>query len=241
MVRTAINLWSLRNYDEPLPEIVAECADAGYDGVQFSGGLRGAPVTDLAATLDRVGLEATPAHVGIDDLESAFEATVETYTALGCEGFVVPYLDGSHFADPEAVDATAGRLEAVADRLAGRDLGFHYHNHDAEFTPLESGVAFDRLLDLTDFDIELDVGWVAAAGGDPLDYLDRVAGRAPVIHMRDVDAEGGDAELGEGVVDMEACAAAAREGGAEWFVYERVAPADFPASIQHGAEFLGAL
>jgi len=37
-----------------------------------------------------------------------------------------------------------------------------------------------------------------------------------------VTADGADAELGEGSVDMDACAAAAGEAGAEWLVYERV-------------------
>ncbi|PSP71903.1 sugar phosphate isomerase/epimerase, partial [Halobacteriales archaeon QH_6_68_27] len=37
MVRTAINLYSVRELDLPMPEILDRVAAAGYDGVQFSG------------------------------------------------------------------------------------------------------------------------------------------------------------------------------------------------------------
>lgn len=241
-MNTAINLWSVRNFDEPFPEIVERVADAGYDGVQFSGGLRGASVEDLVATLDAVDLETVPAHVGVDALETALDATVETYAALGCDSLVVPYLDAENFADRAAVDATAERLDGLADRLGERGLGLHYHNHDAEFRPVGDGVAFDRLVEATTgVDFEVDVGWVLAAGHDPVARLRQVDGRCSLVHMRDVTADGEDAELGDGAVDLAACAAAARDAGAGWLVYERVDPEDHAASIEHGARFLGDL
>jgi len=63
----------------------------------------------------------------------------------------------------------------------------------------------------------------------------------PLIHMKDMTADGEFAEIGEGVVDMAGCAAAAADAGGEWLIYEHDEPADPAASIDAGAEFLESL
>jgi sugar phosphate isomerase/epimerase len=239
-MQTAINLWSLRNVEATLPELIARVGEAGYDGVQISGGLRDAAPEDARRACEDAGLAPLPAHVGSEDLGDGFDATVETYRTVGCPGLVLPYLPPERFASESAAVETAADLADLADRLAGAGLKFHYHNHDAEFQDVGDGPAFDVLLDRTDVAIELDVGWVRAAGYDPVAYLERLDGRVDVVHMRDVDADGEDCVLGEGVVDMPACADAARAAGAEWFVHERVDP-EYPASVDHGAAFLADL
>lgn len=242
MVRTAINLYTIRDYGESIDELLPRIADAGYDGVQFSGGLRGAAADRVRELLDATGLDAAPAHVGIERLEDDTADVVETYRTVGTDSLVVPYLDGSHFESRGAISATADRLAARRDRLAAEGLGLQYHNHDAEFTTVDGEPAFDRFLAETErLPIELDVGWVAAAGHAPVAYLERLDGRCDAVHFRDVDADGEDAELGDGIVDLDACSRAARESGAEWFIYERVDPESAPESIRHGASVLDGL
>ena len=91
----------------------------------------------------------------------------------------------------------------------------------------------------TDFGIELDVGWAAAGGGDPAAILAELGSRGSVVHFKDVDVETRTpVEIGEGDVDMQACADAARAADADWFIYEHDYPEDPVASIDHGAEFL---
>ncbi len=48
-------------------------------------------------------------------------------------------------------------------------------------------------------------------------------------------------EIGEGDVDMQACADAAREADVEWLIYEHDMPDDPAASIETGAAFLESL
>ena len=239
MTRTAINLYTIRNYDEPVDELLSRIADAGYDGVQFSGGLRDATADRVRELLDATELDTAPAHVGINRIEDDTADVVETYRTVGADSLVVPYLDGSQFESREAVSATADRLMACHDRLAAEGLGLQYHNHDAEFGSCDGDLAFDILLaETAGLSVELDIGWVAAAGHDPVAYLERLDDRCDAVHFRDVDADGEDAELGDGVVDLDACARAARDSGAEWFIYERVDPESAPESIRHGASVL---
>ncbi|WP_408957573.1 sugar phosphate isomerase/epimerase family protein [Natrinema sp. 74] len=243
MVNTAIQLYTLRDLEGDLPTLLRRVGETDFDGVEFAGFGETSP-REAAEVLDEAGLKAAAAHVGIDALEDDPDAARETCAALGCARVVVPYLDESHFASAAAVRETAGRLSELADRLAERGLELGYHNHDHELVALEGDdrSAFELLLDETDDSllIELDAGWAAAAGHDPTSLLDRLAGRTPLVHVKDV-ADGRPVELGDGEVDIDACAAAARSAGAEWLIYEHDEPADPAASLERGATTLSDL
>ncbi|WP_339103487.1 sugar phosphate isomerase/epimerase [Haloterrigena salinisoli] len=240
MVRTGIQLYTLRGLEDELPTLLRRVAETEFDGVELAGFGETAP-REVAAVLEDVDLEVAGAHVGIDALEDDLDGVAETCAALDCDRVVVPYLGDGHFESAAAVRETAARLSELADRLAERGLALGYHNHDHEFVPLEGDdrSAFDLLIDETDASllIELDVGWAAAAGRDPTALLERLEGRAPLVHLKDV-AEGRPVELGDGEVDVDACAAAARDAGAEWLLYEHDEPSDPAASLARGARTL---
>lgn len=243
MVRTAIQLYTLRDLQGGLPTILRRVGETDFDGVEFAGFGETSP-HEAACVLEEVGLDATSAHVGIEALEDDPGDVCDTCTALGCERVVVPYLDESHFETAAAVRETATRLTDLAVRLAERGLALGYHNHDHEFVDLadDDRTAFELLIDETDDSllIELDVGWAAAAGHDPLALLERLGGRVPLVHIKDV-ADGRPVELGDGEVDVDACAAAARDAGAEWLIYEHDEPIDPAASLERGAQTLSSL
>ncbi|WP_276256287.1 sugar phosphate isomerase/epimerase family protein [Halomontanus rarus] len=246
MAKTAINLYSVRDLDEPMLEILDRVADAGYDGVQFSGGLRDASPEEIVDKLEETGLEVTGTHVGIDALEDELEETYELYgETLDSPSAVVPYIDAEHFESAEAVEATADRVAAVAADAADYDWPVHYHNHAHEFVEIGDGeTAFERFADLAeDVGLELDVGWALVGGHDPVALIERYGDRIDLLHMKDMvtDEERGFREIGEGDVDMQACADAARDADVDWLIYEHDMPDDPAASIDTGAEFLGSL
>ena len=246
MVKTAINLYSVRALEEPVLDTLDRVADAGYDGVQLSGGLGAlgdAGAEAVAARLDEHGLEPTPPHVGMDELTDEVDAVYEAFgETLGCDGAVIPHVDHEHFADAGAVDAFAADVNEVAVALDGRGWDLHYHNHDFEFTDLGEETAYDRFCAGTGAQLELDVGWAQVGGEDPADLLRRLDDRLDVVHMKDMHVDEREfAEIGEGDVDMQACADAARDVDAEWLVYEHDDPEDPAASIETGAAFLDSL
>jgi sugar phosphate isomerase/epimerase len=247
MTRTAINLYSVRELDEPMEKILDRVAAAGYDGVQFSGGFRDATPAEAAAKLDEHGLDPAPAHVGAETLEDDLDATLEAYRdTVGCGGAVVPHLGEQHFESASAVDETATRLSELAGTLAEADWSLSYHNHDHEFVDLDGEQALERLLAASEgVDLELDVGWAQVGGVDPVEFVEAHGDRIDILHMKDMDVEAGPRgdyrEIGEGDVDMAACAAAGADAGVEWLVYEHDKPEDPAASIDAGAAFLNAL
>lgn len=242
-MKTAVQLYSLRNLDRSIPDLLDLVAETPLSGVEFAG------IDDrdaVVAALDRTGLAAPAAHVPIDVLENDPSSTAETYRGLGCETLVVPYLDGSHFAERETIERTADRLSTLATDLEEHGLDLAYHNHDHEFAaigaaPAGADDAFAALVPALDgCGIELDLGWVTAAGHDPVDTLERYADRIDLVHLKDVDGDEPCA-LGEGDVPLEDCVEAAHEANVEWLIYEHDDPADPEATLRRDAEAMTAL
>jgi sugar phosphate isomerase/epimerase len=234
-VNVAINLYTVRDLDEPLHEILDRVASAGYDGVEFAG-LDADPGT-TRDRLDDLGLSVAGAHVPYEELETEFEACVDRYRTLGCERIVVPYLDESAFASLEAVDGTARRLDALGARLTERGFELHYHNHDHEFAPLEGATGFEAFADRSAVGLELDLGWIEAAGADPPELLERYADRVSLVHCKDTRS-GTPVELGEGDLAIEESLSAARRADVEWLIYEHDVPTDPDAAIEAGSRVL---
>jgi sugar phosphate isomerase/epimerase len=238
-MRSAIQLYSLRSLDEPLPSVLDRVGATAFDGVEFAD-LGDAAPDAIAKALDEANLAAAAAHVPFDELDGDLDDVADRYRSLGCETLVVPYLDDDHFRDEAAVAETAAALEDLAKGLSVVGLSLCYHNHDHELVDAGGKTALERLIEGTDeVKFELDAGWVAAAGYDPVDFLERYGDRIPLVHVKDVAAEtGAPVELGEGDLDARAVVEAAHEAGVEWLVYEHDEPEDALASLEHGAERL---
>jgi sugar phosphate isomerase/epimerase len=67
----------------------------------------------------------------------------------------------------------------------------------------------------------LDCGWAHKVGLDPLAVAKEFAGRLPLLHIKDVDANGDWAEVGQGAIDYRPLVDAASDLGAEWLIVEQ--------------------
>lgn len=243
MVQTAIQLYTLRDLDEPVSALVARTAETTFDGVQFAG-LGDESPADVASALDDHGLAGAGAHVDIDAVEDDPAGVAETYAELGVDTLVVPYLPRDCFESESAAADTADRLTDLAGELADHGATLAYHNHDHEFVDVGDRTGLEAVVERSsDVAFELDLGWALAGGVDPAAFLRRHADRVPFVHAKDVapapDREGwASVELGTGELDLPACIAAARDADVAWVVYEHDEPADPEASLAHGARKL---
>lgn len=239
MARSAVQLYSLREVEESLPELIVRAGNAGYEGVEYATRVSDAEPEAVRSALAEAGVISVAAHVSIDVLEDDLEATVEFYRSLGCDRLVVPWLDPEHFESAAAVEAAADRLLALAERVADQGARLYYHNHVHEFVEVDGQPAFELFAEATDesLGLELDLGW-AAAGADPVSLLDRWGERASLVHVSDADKEGSPTEVGDGVLDIADCATAVRDSEVEWAIYEHDEPTDPLESLAHGAEVL---
>lgn len=159
--------------------------------------LFGLPANELKRALDSAGIRVPMSHVGGALTNTA--AIGDIAHALDIEMLVVALpneFSGQRDGRFTMVPAESrAQLDGLAEKLnrAGREyraqgLAFGYHNHYVEFTPVDGVVPYDYLMSNTDpnlVQIELDLGWLAFAGVDPVAYLERYAGRVIACHLKD--------------------------------------------------------
>lgn len=249
MLRTAIQLHTLRGIDEPLPDLLSRVGETTFDGVELYDGQFDA-LTDetvLARTkqaLADADLEVVGAHVSVERLESEPETLVDVCRTLDCSRVVVPTYDAEAFADRDGVRAAADRLADLATSVDGFTL--LYHNHAFEFGDLNGEIAFEAFADAAGdrFGFEPDTGLATYAGYSPSELLDVTAGRAPLVHLTNTDPtrpEAHHVDPTEGIVDLEAAASAAIESGAEWLVCENGSTSDPHTTLERGSEVFASL
>lgn len=95
-------------------------------------------------------------------------------------------------AGPDHWKRTAQILNERAAALRPFGIRLGYHNHNMEFQPLAGDqTGWDILMREVDpalVNFELDLGWVSAAGRDPVTELVRLKGRVAAVHVKDVKA-----------------------------------------------------
>ena len=135
--------------------------------------------------------------------------------------------------------AYAEELNRLAEPFRGTGILLQYHNHSQEFRnfpELNGKSGLQILIENTDPELmafELDVFWASAAGCDPVEWIEKLRGRIPVIHYKDhaIDCASevvslGEvprmfAEIGQGNLNWKAITAAARDAGVEWYNIEQ--------------------
>jgi sugar phosphate isomerase/epimerase len=149
------------------------------------------------------------------------------------------------------LDSLADKLNRVGREYRARGLTFGYHNHQIEFVPVEGVVPYDYLVSRTDPELvklELDLGWLALAGHDPLAYLRRHAGRVIGCHLKDyAPAVATDipqrklVEPGAGTIDFAAVLTAMRDTNVPHGFIEIDVSDDPLGAVERGRRYLGSL
>lgn len=87
---------------------------------------------------------------------------------------------------------TAAFLNRCGAELNREGIRLSYHNHNFEFARIPTAsdrTGWDVLIDETDpatVGFEMDIGWVVAAGLDPVGLLKKCSGRVGMLHLKDV-------------------------------------------------------
>jgi sugar phosphate isomerase/epimerase len=236
-------------------------ARIGYRSVETVG-LMKRTASELRAALDRAGLSCLSAHVplqadgsGGPSLAGEVGPLAADMHRIGVEYVVVPMFalpdhigrprngeDGQHFLSRAAGEMTADDWRRTAAQLNGKaaalkreGLKLAYHNHNAEFTKQGAGTAYDLLLANTDPDLvwfEMDVGWVAAAGVNPLPLLRAHRHRFRLMHVKDIKASTvpnngfrmDPADVGSGILDWKSILSAGYDAGVRDYYVEQEPP-----------------
>ncbi len=214
---------------------MARLAEMGYEGVELGGGaleLAGVEGEEFRIRLAALGMQAISRGSQKYRIAGKEAEVLDEARAMGCDYLCFswgPCESREQLLEDAALYTRLGR------RCRELGLQMTYHNHNHEFQTFDGETGFDILMNATDPDLlkaHMDIGWAAYAGMDPAALIRRYAGRCPVLHVRDArslesEATGNDerkrvawTEIGEGVLDLAAAVAAAKESGVRWLTVE---------------------
>jgi sugar phosphate isomerase/epimerase len=222
--KVALMLYTVRDEcARDLEGVLRKAAGIGYDGVELFD-LHGHDPALVRGWLDELGLVAVGRHAGLDALEHDLPALAAEVGVLGTDRIALSWIDPPN--DLAEARAAVARIAAIAPRAQELGLRFGFHNHWGELAPLEDGVTTLDLLAALPPELlwfELDLGWAWEAGVDPVALLERMEGRCPLVHVKDLRSRGSreHCPVGDGAVGYDRVLPAAVRVGVEWLIVEQ--------------------
>ena len=238
--RIGVQLYTVRAaLAKDVEGTVAAIAKAGITELEFFN-MFGKPVAFWTSLMARHGLTAPASHEGLPATDDGWAPIFDRAHGMGHRWVIVPWVGDDYRGSRAAWQRLAARLTTGAERAKAAGLGFGYHNHDFEFTPVDGTTGFEILTTETDpglMKLELDLYWAVKAGQDPMAILRRWPGRVISCHVKDAGPapEREMREVGQGTIDFRSLLSAGKASGlAHWFI-EHDNPVDPVASVTASA------
>jgi sugar phosphate isomerase/epimerase len=235
-MRLSVQLYTLRDaLSQDLPGTLVKLRAIGLEYVELAG-TYGASTDEWKRLLDQNGLKVSGSHVALDALND-LDAVIDDAKKLGFKYVIVPWVGQDVYS--AGWDAFAKRLEPIGRRLKDAGLTLAYHNHAFEF---ENG-GLDTFYATADSELvkaQLDLAWVQIGGASPVEYIRKMAGRVPLVHLKDYDPSKTPQwrPAGEGTVDFDAVLKACDEVGVEFGSIELdESPGDALDAVRTSYEF----
>lgn len=242
--RIGVQLYTVRDLmKDDLPGTLAKVAAAGYKEVEFAGyfGRTPAQIRDL---LRRNKLASPSTHLSFDSLQNGWQKALDDAKAIGHRWATIGWIPEENRRTLDDWKRHAALFNRAGAQAKSAGLRFAYHNHDFEIRKIGETRPLDLLLSETDpslVDYELDLYWVVAGGGSPIDFLSRYPKRFPLVHVKDSAGppENKMVDVGTGTIDFRSIFA--RSDRIKHYFVEHDQPADPIATIRNSYRNLAAL
>ncbi len=208
---------------DDLAESLKKVADIGYTTVQISGVCPYDPEW-LRAELDKNGLTCPLTHIAPDELLGDMQALIKKHDTIGCKNVGLGYIDFEDGKEKEIIKKMISDYKPVAKGLSDGGKYFMYHNHDKEFKKVDGKVILEHLAEAftkEELGFTVDTYWVQVGGGDPAEWIEKLSGRVPCIHLKDCAYGRKMAVVGEGNINFNRVFKAAEAAGCEYMLVEQ--------------------
>lgn len=225
-----IQLYTLRDI---LPgnakKVLKELADFGYTQIESYEGPEGIywsmGAKECKSYMDSLGLQLFSTHC---DINTHFEKKAEEAASIGMKYLICPWIGPQQsIEDYKKFAAIFNEKGRICQQYG---IKFAYHNHDYSFKKINGKIPQDILIMETDpnlVDFEMDMYWVVAGGGDPLEWFSKFPGRFTLGHVKDrgkkPDKEGKyeSTDLGTGSIDYKKLLPKAKSLGLNYLIMEQ--------------------
>ena len=248
--KLGVQVFTVRDFmtnETDIAETFKKLKDLGYDEIQTA--RCAVPYEVYGELADKAGIEIVGTHDNFAVMCEDFEQALSNHRALGTLNMGI---GGMFFQEepvsPEQVEEFIAKANAVGANAAKYGGKFTYHNHAHEFVRLPNGKTIMDMLteglnpDTTSF--VLDTFWVQRGGCEPSDWVEKLAGRIDILHLKDMLIEHGTkemkiTEIGNGNLNWHRIIAAAANTGVKHYVVEQdFCPGDPFDSLKISSEYL---
>lgn len=256
-----LQLYSVRDFVEiDFFDTLEKVRAMGYDAVEFAGDFHGYTGKEVKKKCDELGLVPLSAHVPIDEMVADPEGVIGRYADAGCRYIALPWTDWKlSLPGVEGYEAFKEDVKTVSKVCKKFGITLLYHNHEFEFVKIDGEYKLDILyndLPADTLQTEIDTCWVRVGGEDPVEYVLKYSGRAPLVHLKDYAGERSSdmyeligngkvhktddnptahfefRPVGYGVQDVKALIEAAEKAGAEAVIVEQDKPSMDKTSLE---------
>lgn len=266
-------LGTVLNNEAQVRDTLQKMKEAGYEGIELCSFMihptpfvvklltkaAGMPVgnggkLDWVSLIREAGMNVPAVHQYLDAIERDPAAAAAECAAFGTDTVVITGMYRFDYLNQEKLLDLARRLNQAGSALKQNGIRLLYHNHNAEFVPVQPGCSAYHLLqketDPEMVNFEFDSYWCADAGVDPLREMQHLRNRMKLWHINDRGCRKAgftpiykmdSMELGTGTMDLTSMMTQAKENGCEAVILEshrNWIDGSPIKSIQLSAEFL---
>jgi sugar phosphate isomerase/epimerase len=184
-------MYNLRQFTQTARDLdlsLKRVADIGYKTVQISG-IGNIAAGRVRGFCDKYGLSVVLTHMNADRIIDDTEAVIKENETMGCDYIGIGMMPERYRCDAWLDQFVADYLPA-ARKIAEAGKLLMYHNHEFEFCKINGRRVMDFLIDSfkpSEMGFTIDTYWMQAGGADIYEWIAKLAGRMPCVHLKDMD------------------------------------------------------
>lgn len=216
--RIGAQLFTVRDYIQTVDgfeESLKKLKDIGYQTIQISG-IGPVPPEDVNRLCNKYGIQPICTHKGFYDYLENLDETIKYHKIIGCSIAGLGSI-GDYPKTAAGVREFIKDFRPISKKLHDNGISFAYHNHATDFIKDDGKYLLDIIFDESDFDLILDVYWIAFSGIDPAAYIRKAGKRAKILHFKDIactsENEVEMTEVLNGNIDWDSVITAAEDAG----------------------------
>lgn len=232
----AVQMFTVREFiqtAEGLEQSMRRIRDMGCRDVQFSRVGTGIDPDFITALLKELDMHVFVTHSPMDRIFNDLPALIREHHAWGCDSIGLGNLDNRYLDDGyEGYTRFIRDIKPVVQELKQEGMTFAYHSHSFEFIRYQGRYMYDRLIEETDpegFHFIQDSFWMRYGGINHPKYMEKVAGRMEVLHVKDFTTRIGyfgececmTGTIGEGNIDYRPLLEVCQRTGVKYLAIEQ--------------------
>ena len=241
--KIGVQLYTIRDFlgtEEDVKRSFEKLKKLGYDEAQTAGCK--IPYADFGKLAKEAGITIVGTHDDFGMMVENPEQAMANHDLLGTK---IMGIGGFFEHTREKYDEFIAKANIVAKNIKARGFKFTYHNHSHEFRKVDGKLIMDLLIEGMDPDntgFVLDTYWVQHGGGDVRFWIEKLAGRVDILHLKAMgrnDQGPFITEIGNDNMNWAGMLESAEKAGVKYFVVEQdIWPGDPFDSIKQSSEYL---